>query len=55
MKLAQAQREEWDRLFETAARVKIQSPWEWMNETDVFGVQHPETGEIGFVSGRGCW
>ena len=54
MKLAQAQREEWERLFEMAARVKTQSPWAWMNETDVFGVQHPETGEIGFVSVMGA-
>src|SRR5690606_28813463 len=25
-------------------------PWEWMEEDDLFGVQDPETGELGFVS-----
>jgi len=49
MKQARPQREEWDRLFKAAARIKKLSPWEWMNETDVFGVQHPETGVIGLL------
>jgi hypothetical protein len=42
--------DQWRRLYEAAALVKELSPWEWMTETDVFGVQDPETGEIGFVS-----
>ena len=42
--------DQWHRLYEAAARIKELSPWEWMTETDVFGVQDPETGEIGFVS-----
>src|SRR5215210_266586 len=44
---------EWRRLYEAAVRVKEISPWEWMTEADVFGVQNPETGELGFVSVMG--
>jgi hypothetical protein len=34
--------------------IKAMEPWEWMSETDVFGVQDPETGEMGFVSIMGA-
>ena len=44
---------EWRRLYESAVRIKEISPWEWMTETDVFGVQSPESGELGFVSVMG--
>jgi hypothetical protein len=33
--------EQWRRLYEAAVGVKELSPWEWMTETDVFGVQDP--------------
>ncbi len=42
--------DQWRRLYGTAVRIKELSPWQWMTETDVFGVQDPETEEIGFVS-----
>jgi hypothetical protein len=42
--------EEAARLYEAAARVKELAPWQWMDESELFGVQHPETGELGFVS-----
>ena len=45
--------EQWQRLYEAAVGVKELAPWEWMTETDVFGVRDPETGEIGFVSVMG--
>lgn len=45
--------EEWRQLYQTAIAVKELAPWEWMNELDLFGVQDPETGEIGFVSVMG--
>lgn len=45
--------EEWRRLYEAALRVKELAPWEWMEEVDVFGVQDPETEELGFVSVMG--
>lgn len=40
-------------LFELMNRVRDLEPWQWMTETDIFGVQHPDTGEIGFVSVMG--
>src|SRR5215210_3895166 len=43
----------WRRLYEATVRIKEISPWEWMTEADVFGVQNPETGELGFVSVMG--
>src|SRR5581483_131688 len=45
--------EEWRRLYAAAARVKELAPWTWMMEDDIFGVQNPETDEIGFVSVMG--
>ena len=42
--------EEWSRLYQAAIAVKEMAPWTWMSETDVFGVENPETGEPGFVS-----
>jgi len=45
--------EEWRRLYEAMIRVKDIAPWEWMTETDIFGVQSPETDELGFVSVMG--
>jgi hypothetical protein len=37
-------------LFDLAVKVKALAPWGWMEETDVFGVENPDTGELGFVS-----
>ncbi len=45
--------EQWRKLYEAAVGVKELSPWEWMTETDVVGVQDPKTEEIGFVSVMG--
>ena len=40
------QQGEWVRLVESAVRIKQLAPWQWMNVEDVFGIKHPETGEI---------
>jgi hypothetical protein len=40
-------------LCNLAAQIKELAPWQWMQETDVFGVEDPDTGEIGFVSVMG--
>ncbi|MEP6719638.1 MAG: hypothetical protein ABJB21_10865 [bacterium] len=37
-------------LCNLAAEIKALAPWQWMEETDVFGVENPDTGEIGFIS-----
>ena len=42
--------EESKKLYEMADRLKELAPWEWMDESQIFGVKNPETGEIGFVS-----
>ncbi len=42
--------EEWRRLYDVAARVKDLAPWDWMDEIDLFAVEDPESGELGFVS-----
>ncbi|WP_404786706.1 DUF6930 domain-containing protein [Altericista sp. CCNU0014] len=44
---------DWLHLYEAAIRLKEVAPWTWMVETDVFGVQNPETGDLGFVSVMG--
>jgi hypothetical protein len=41
---------QWKRLYELAAKLKELAPWEWMEETENFGVENPKTKEIGFVS-----
>ncbi len=40
-------------LYDLMDKIKEIAPWKWMEETDVFGVRHPETGETGFVSVMG--
>ncbi len=52
-KLKQPTTAEWKRLYELAAKLKELAPWEWMTEADIFGVENPETKEIGFVSTMG--
>jgi len=49
-----ANAKDWIRLIESASRIKRLAPWRWMQEDDVFGVAHPETAEIGFVSVMGA-
>ncbi|HUM70572.1 MAG TPA: hypothetical protein PLK31_17200, partial [Chloroflexota bacterium] len=44
---------EWRELYAVMDRVKAAAPWEWMEETDIFGIQNPETEELGFVSVMG--
>ncbi|MCX7817505.1 MAG: hypothetical protein N2317_08390 [Syntrophales bacterium] len=40
--------DEWRELYLLADEVRRISPWSFMGEDVVFGVQHPETGEIGY-------
>jgi hypothetical protein len=46
--------EEWRRLYSAAQRVGELAPWDWMLEDEIFGVQNPDSGEIGFVSVMGA-
>lgn len=52
-KFNQPTEKEWKRLYELAAELKELAPWQWMDETEIFGVENPETKEIGFVSTMG--
>ncbi len=45
---------DWRRLYESAVKIKELAPWEWMSETDVFGVEDPESAKIGLVSVMGA-
>lgn len=46
---------EWKELYDLAVRFKQLRCWEWMRDTDIFGVQNPKTGEIAYccVLGNG--
>ena len=39
---------EWAPLYEAALEFKELACWEWMSDGDLFGVENPETGEIGY-------
>jgi hypothetical protein len=53
MKIKKPTNAEWKRLYELAAELKQLAPWQWMDETMIFGVENPETKEIGFISPMG--
>ncbi len=44
------QPEEWRQLYTAADKVRALSPWSFMEENFVFGVEDPTTGEIGYCS-----
>lgn len=48
MKITTKNRQLWQELYKTAETFKKLKPWEWMYDSDIFGVQDPETGEFGF-------
>jgi len=47
--------EEWKDLFLAAEQFRLLAPWGWMDDTQVFGVRDPRTGEVGWcvVMGAG--
>jgi len=40
--------EQWAALYDAAAAFKQTAPWDWMADSDIFGVQDPETGKVGY-------
>ncbi len=44
----------WRALFEASEALRQMAPWKWLNETHIFGVCHPATAHIGYVSVTGA-
>lgn len=42
--------EECNELYQAAIHIKEIAPWKWMEERDIFGIQNPETRDLGFIS-----
>ena len=40
--------EEWGKLYTTAIEFKNTHCWDWMYDSDIFGVSNPENGKIGY-------
>ncbi len=40
--------QEWSALYHSAIDFRRIQPWQWMDDTDLFGVKSPEDGEIGY-------
>lgn len=45
--------DEWRSLYDFARQVFELAPWEYMEEIDLVGVKHPQTGDLGFLSVMG--
>ena len=41
---------QWRALYNAAAQLGKMAPWRWIEEGDIFGVEDPESGRVGFVS-----
>ncbi|MDV7396592.1 hypothetical protein RZS08_34670, partial [Arthrospira platensis SPKY1] len=54
MKITSSNRHIWENLFQAAIDFRDLAPWEWMYDADIFGVEDPETGEIGWCSVMGA-
>lgn len=45
--------EEWKELYDVALEFKRVGSWNWMWDDEMFGIENPETGEIGYCSVMG--
>ncbi len=53
MKITQHNRQIWLDLFRAAEVYRDLKPWEWLYDSDLFGVQDPVTGKIGYCCALG--
>ena len=53
MKKSKAKKQPWRQLYDLAEEVRNLAPWQWMQESEVFGVEDPDEGNIHFVSVMG--
>jgi hypothetical protein len=40
--------QEWKALYDATTEFKNAAPWDWMHDTDIFGIQDPVSGETGY-------
>ncbi len=48
MKITAANRKTWEDLYQAATAFRDLAPWKWMYDSDMFGVEDPVSGEIGW-------
>ena len=41
------------RLYDLADELYLRAPWQWMEETHLIALRHPQTGEVGYLSVMG--
>jgi hypothetical protein len=54
MKKPKATNETWRQLYKLAEEIRKLGPWQWMRESEVFGVEDAATGDVHFVSVMGA-
>lgn len=53
MKITEENRQIWADLYRAAEMYRDLKPWEWLYDSDLFGVQDPVTGKIGYCCALG--
>lgn len=46
--------DDWKDLFQATKMFKELAPWEWMEDSKVFGIENPEDGKIGYCCVMGA-
>ncbi len=48
--MSKPDRSDWQELYQAAMKFRQISPWRWMGNEDLFAVENPDTGELGYCS-----
>lgn len=51
--MAEPSLEQWHALYAAAIDLQKLAPWQWMNGDDLFAVENPTTGEVGYANVMG--